>query len=101
MVPAGFRFPQTVNVKVIWDLWFFGNIGMRIQPYRFIKPAFDFEFKSDRSAFSKAKYVIKYICNYAQENSLLAAGSNSMSLLSKIASDGVFQASFVGLEFTT
>jgi len=95
MVPAGFRFPLTVNLKVIWDLWFYGNKDMRIQPYRFIKAASDLEIKSDRAAFSKAKFVINRVIQNAQQSNLVGTGVNSICQLPKVSGDEVFNKAFV------
>jgi hypothetical protein len=33
MVPSGFRFPITISTKLIWDLWYFGNIDETLSIY--------------------------------------------------------------------
>jgi hypothetical protein len=94
MVPQGFRFPMNISVKIIWDLWFYGNQDIHVQPYRFMKPTYDLEVRSDRSAYSKAKYVILHIAKYAQDNNLIQAPATSISQLAKERSDEIFQEAF-------
>jgi hypothetical protein len=59
LIPEGFRFPsKNVNLKVIRDLWWFGNQNLRIPPYRNIGKDLD---NNDKSAYSKAKFVIHHL----------------------------------------
>lgn len=36
MVPEGFTLPNN-NIRDIFNLWYFGNMNLKIQPYRFLK----------------------------------------------------------------
>jgi hypothetical protein len=98
---SGFRFPITISTKLIWDLWYFGNIDEKIQPYRFIKPIVDLGVKSDRVAFSKAKFVVNAVQKYARDNQIVLIDIGStVNSLTKIQSDDLFQIAFPRLMIT-
>jgi hypothetical protein len=76
-------------------LWYFGNIDEKIQPYRFIKPIVDLGVKSDRVAFSKAKFVVNAVQKFARDNQIVLIDIGStVNSLTKIQSDDLFQIAF-------
>jgi hypothetical protein len=96
MSPQSFRFPATVSTKSIWDLWHFGNIEQRIQPYRHLRGSWDLNEKNDRTALSKAKKVMDCIEHIARAKELYAL-TEVIGNCSKLRSDHAFQESFVQL----
>jgi hypothetical protein len=63
-VPKDWRFPKSLSVKQIWDLWFFGHRSDRIRPYRHIHRYADISVNSDRRLYSAAKIVIENFGKY-------------------------------------
>ena len=89
-VPEDFQFPQPLDVKTIWDLWWYGDISKRIRPYHFIK-AFDLQTKVESSALSKARKVISRI----EQVGRTEPGGKVVSQMTKTESDEFFTRSFL------
>jgi hypothetical protein len=93
-VPEGFRFPITVDVKTLWELWWYGDKPKRIRPYRHIK-SFDLVGNKDVSAFCKAKKVINSIEAIGRRKGVFSG--TSLGEMSKVDNDRGFSVSFVHL----
>jgi hypothetical protein len=93
-VPEGFRFPTTVDVKTLWELWWYGDKPKRIRPFRHIK-SFDLTESRDNSAFCKAKKVIHSLESIGRRQGVFSG--NSLSDMNKIENDRGFSHSYVRL----
>lgn len=76
-VPKDFKWPTGISVKRMWDLWFFGNLDMKILPYGLISVGSDIKDKDDKVARHQADTVISWIMEKIQ----LPEGKTSISEL--------------------
>ena len=91
MVPADFVFPD-VSVKTMWDLWFFGNSGKQIRPYKKLSEFLDdLRTKLDKVNYSRAKKVMGMLESVVKEQGLLPDSVSCISGLSLAAADNVFE----------
>ena len=61
MVPSGFTFPK-VDVKTMFNLWYFGNSGERIRPYWHLKDfKADLPSPKDCQRYSRCAKVMRWI----------------------------------------
>ena len=75
----------------LWDLWWHGNLHLRIGPYRKIKGS-DLQNKNDRTALSKANFVIKKLVSVVQHHA--SNSTQNFSLLSPGELDEIFKNGF-------
>ena len=94
-VPEGFTFPSKCDVKTMWNLWYFGNSGLKVHPYRKMEPyiAHDLD-KHGRVRYSKAKRVMRMIEAEIVKQNLVAGGVEGIGSLSHEAADLVFAHAF-------
>ena len=91
MLPENFEFPA-VDVKTMWNLWYFGNSGLRIRPYKNLtKFHDDLRTARDKTRFSRAKRVITNM-----ESIYMAAESGDLRVsdMTLQASDALFERTF-------
>jgi hypothetical protein len=84
-------------VKMMWNLWYFGNGALKIYPYKFVKERkqyYDLQDKKDKELYSKASKVICYIENLARQLSILRDNVN-ISSLNRIESNEIFDSTFI------
>ncbi|MGZ8926641.1 MAG: hypothetical protein ACXW2E_12335 [Nitrososphaeraceae archaeon] len=94
MVPEGFIFP-THNTKDLWNLWWFGHIANRIQPYRRLT-AQDLRDTKEAVQLTKAKKVIFYIEQVAITRGYIDS-NKKIEHLTKDESSKVFDLAFTDL----
>ena len=83
-------------VKMIWNLWYFGNGALHIYPYKLVKERkqfYDLPGKRDKELYSKASKVVCYIEDMARNLGLLGQ-SNDISSFSRVESDSLFDIIF-------
>ena len=84
-VPEGFMFHSKCicDVKTMWNLWYFGNSGLKVHPYRKMEPyiAHDLD-KHGRVRYSKAKRVMRMIEAEIVKQNLVAGGVEGIGSLS-------------------
>jgi hypothetical protein len=93
-VPQGFKFPVTLDVKTLWELWWYGDTSNGIRPYHHIK-GFDLQGSSNLTAFCKAKKVLKRIESLARQNGCVHI--SHLTEISKVDDDRAFSVSYVKL----
>jgi hypothetical protein len=69
-VPEGFKLPSK-PIKNLWNTWFFGNLELKIRPYRFLRTS-DLAGKSQRVLLSKLGSVIGWIEREGRKLKLVA-----------------------------
>jgi hypothetical protein len=80
------------STKLLWDLWWLGDKGARIAPYRQIK-ASDLYQRCDHGLLSKAKYVMKaLVARCPQGRSYV-----DVSRLGQPELDALFEVAYVAL----
>ena len=62
-VPDGFEFPKRASAKIIWDLYFMGNVTEGIRPYCYVSKCLRND--TERCLLRKAKVVVEYIASQA------------------------------------
>jgi hypothetical protein len=99
MIPEDFRFPITMNVKTLWDLWHYGNLERQIRPYKLIRGKNDLVEKVDCAAFSKARLVMEKIEEIAISLRLVGIHNETadISNLDKLECDLIFEKAFPSL----
>ncbi len=93
-VPENWRFPSTLPVKNIWDLWFFGHRDDGIRPYRYIHRTHDLSFKSDRKMYTAAKSVIDKMKLKIISMNLATDNRYFMVAMTAVESDSLFFAAY-------
>ena len=95
MVPADFKFPD-VSVKNMWDFWYFGDSGSKIQPYKKLGEGHldDLQTKLDKVNFSRAKKVMGMLEDVISNQQLLPSTVSKISALDTRAADEVFEKAF-------
>jgi hypothetical protein len=91
MVPQGWILPTT-NISNIWNLWWFGHLEDKIQPYRFLK-ADDLANSAQISQFSKLKKVMNSIDLIAHDKQYIEQGK-LFSELNKEQCNEIFKQAF-------
>jgi hypothetical protein len=72
-VPEGFCWPKGINTRTIWDLWFLGNVQLKICRYSVIDPKFELAAKACRERQSKAKKVMDKMIKILIEDSEISS----------------------------
>ena len=94
MVPENWVLPTT-NVKDIWNLWWFGHLDDKIQPYRRLK-AMDFSKPKHVVQLTKTRGVMKAIEQMAREKNYIIA-EKKIEGLSKQDNIRLFDLSYTDL----
>lgn len=94
MVPEKWTLPTT-NMKNIWNLWWFGHLTDKIQPYRFLQRD-DLVKQSQYTQLSKLKRVINSIELIARNKQFIEQ-DKQFSDLNKQQSNEIFEKSFTEL----
>lgn len=93
-VPKNWRFPSSVTVKNMWDLWFFGHYGDGIRPYRYLHRNHDLSVKTDRKMFTAAKVVIENMKNKIVSMNTALDNRYFMVSMTRVESDSLFFAAY-------
>jgi predicted DNA-binding protein len=91
-VPKGWEFPARLTVKMLWDLWWFGDRSTGIRPLSKIN--FEVELLQHRMRQSRAKSVIEYCVGIVNDARLLPDRVSAVSSLSVGQSDTVFDSMY-------
>jgi hypothetical protein len=94
MVPEGWKLPAN-NIKDIWNLWWFGHLDNKIQPYRFLKWT-DLINNAQVVQLAKMKKVMNKIEEMGKEKQYIEL-EKKISDLSKEESIALFDQSFTAL----
>jgi len=90
LVPQGFIFPK-VDVKTMWNLWYFGHSGQQIHPYKELCNFLDdLSSNRDKERYSRAKKVMSFLEDEMLTQNLLPDGVESIGAL-KAEGDRVFR----------
>jgi hypothetical protein len=84
-------------VKMMWNLWFFGDGKVKIHSYKLVKDRkqyFDLTTKRDKALYSKASKVVCYIEEMARILSVLSPDRNVSTLL-LVQSEEIFDSVFI------
>ncbi|KAK1939388.1 hypothetical protein P3T76_008772 [Phytophthora citrophthora] len=92
-VPRGWEFPARTNVKVLWNMWHFGDQDTGIRPYRLLSEQHDI-MPQHRMRHTRARTVMEYLENLALGAQLLPAGLIRISKLQIPMADKVFDIVF-------
>lgn len=92
-VPEDFRFPTRNNTKIMFQLWYKGDISTHIAPYRSIQP-FDLANKADKTPLSRAKTLMDKLHNIAISKEWVDS-IQEYKALSNSALDKVFDDCFI------
>lgn len=96
MIPDNFVFP-TVNVKTMWNLWFYGNESKKIQPYKYlVKNIQDLEKKTERTNVHRVNKVMTALVDIAIKFQLVDENVD-ISALSVERSNEIFNICFAEL----
>ena len=88
-VPPGWRFPDGLTTKTLWDLWWFGERSTGIRPYCKLKKHIDIP-KEQHMQYTRAKKVMEYLNKlFVQMNAL--QGNSDIQSISIAESDRVFE----------
>ena len=93
MVPKGFVLLRS-NLATLWDCWYFGHLGERIRPYKYLV-ADDFTSKSEATMLSVASKVVESITHVGRQRGLILPEVQVESL-SVTARDDFFKEAFAG-----
>jgi hypothetical protein len=76
-LPKDYKFPTSINGKIIWDLFYFGEVNQKLSPFRFLESK-DFGNDTNQvSYFTKARCVVSVIGVLAfKANEFLIPGSS-------------------------
>ena len=88
-VPKDWEFPARLSVKMLWDLWWFGDRSTGIRPFKDINFAIELK-EEHRMRFSRAKSVVEYCLEVMQKLKLLPEEATSVAKLSLQESDEIF-----------
>jgi hypothetical protein len=94
MVPKGWKLP-TMNIKDIWNMWWYGHYQDKIQPYRFLK-WYDLINNAQVTQLSKTKRVMNAIEEIARDRQYIEAGKSILDLQGE-ANNQLFDAAFTDL----
>ena len=90
LVPQGFIFPK-VDVKTMWNLWYFGHSGQQIHPYKELCNFLDdLPSSRDKERYSLAKKVMSFLEDEILTQNLLPDGVESIGGLEAKEADRVF-----------
>ncbi|KAF4144331.1 hypothetical protein GN958_ATG01933 [Phytophthora infestans] len=92
-VPIGWEVSARANVKTMWNLWFFGDRGAKIRPYRQLSKQHDVS-AAHRMRHSRVSIVMEYLEQLAKETTALPAEVTRISDLQIPTADKVFDAAF-------
>ena len=91
LVPQGFIFPK-VDVKTMWNLWYFGHSGQQIHPYKELCNFLDdLSSNRDKERYSRAKKVMSFLEDEMLTQNLLPDGVESIGALKAEEADRVFR----------
>ena len=80
MVPSGFTFPK-VDVKTMFNLWYFGNSGERIRPYWHLKDfKADLPSPKDCQRYSRCAKVMRWIEGEFNAQNLMEVPANEKTI---------------------
>ena len=94
-VPMTWTFPTGITPKRLWDLWFFGDRGIGIRPYRLIHRT-DISIK-DKMHYSRANSVINFIKKIMEEENINCPGKTLVQW-TILESDECFQRAWIILK---
>ena len=90
LVPQGFIFPK-VDVKTMWNLWYFGHSGQQIHPYKELCNFLDdLSSNRDKERYSRAKKVMSFLEDEMLTQNLLPDSVESIGALKAEEADWVF-----------
>lgn len=92
LVPFGWEFPSHLEMKLLWDLWYFGHRGTGIRPYRLLRRKFDIGKYGMR--YTRAKGAVNFLNRIILEQNLLPEGVQSVSALTLAQSDLIYVEAF-------
>ena len=91
LVPQGFIFPK-VDIKTMWNLWYFGHSGQQIHPYKELCNFLDdLSSNRDKERYSRAKKVMSFLEDEMLTQNLLPDGVESIGALKAEEADRVFR----------
>jgi len=72
MVPFGFRWPASLTVQLLWNLWFFGDTTKSIGPFRNICVKADLTVNHDKVRRARCAGVIEKMIAIAVDGGMIA-----------------------------
>lgn len=66
-VPEHFKFPNNINTKTLFELWYRGNVEAKIGPYKSIQSR-DLEYSKDHINLCRANKLMKWLTQNAINN---------------------------------
>ena len=94
MVPEKFLFP-IFDAATMFNLWFFGNSELKIQPYKHLGGHLDdLKEKTNKNNFHRAKLVMTEIDNIIRDNHLLGHHNSISEVESISAQNNIFDVAY-------
>ena len=84
---------KTMNMKVLWDLWWFGDQAESIRPYKHFKKS-DMVVDGEKTKLSKARKMIRQVIEYAVQLGALPNKDVNITLLGVLRAGNVFSVGF-------
>ncbi len=90
-VPIDWCFPnRQCSTKMLWDLWFFGNVDIGVRPYRLLRRQYDIRKGPPQNRYSHASVVITVLKNIMLEQNMVESDFDFANI-DLVTSDTKFQ----------